>query len=109
MRDLVVMFRNLLVKACNRTTEPTPRAVVPDAHEVFDRKFHCNSPTSLRTGQDIGVQRAIARSKPFGAKRCAAATTIVDRQLQRLEQAPDLTARGETRCLLSVDAGHCLP
>src|SRR5882757_7726144 len=60
-----------------------------------------------RIGQDIAIQRAIARSKPFGAQRCAAAAAIVDRQLQGPEQTLNLPARRQPR-RLPVDAGHCL-
>src|SRR5437879_11912129 len=100
MRDFVVMFHDLLlvlVTASNRTH--TARGRSRRSRGFFDRKFRRASLASLRTGQDIAIQRAIARSKPFGARRCAPAPTVVDWQLQCLEQALNLVARGETRCL----------
>src|SRR5438874_5330676 len=67
--------------------------------------------TALRagTGQDVVavVQRAVARSKPLGAKCRAASPAVIDRQLQSLEQGLDLTACDEV-ARIRVDAGHGL-
>ena len=62
MRDLAVMFRNLLHCLLRLPTEPTSRAVVPRAREDFlGSKFHRDGARWLRTGQDIaGIQRIVA-------------------------------------------------
>src|SRR3981081_1613025 len=87
MRDLAVMFCNLLHCLLRLPTEPTSRAVVPGAREVFWPQVPSRLPCGLRTGQaSAGIERAVVGSKPFGAKCCAAAAAIVDRQLQGPEQ-----------------------
>src|ERR687895_99860 len=101
MRDLFVMFRNLLYCLLRLPTNPHRAGAFRCSRSFLDASSVVTLPT-LRTGQDIGIQRAIARSKPFGAKHRAAATAIVDWQLQPLDQALNLAARGETRCLLHV-------
>src|SRR6266567_2583902 len=52
-----------------------------------------SEPSPRRFGQDIAIQRPVARSEPFGAGGRTASATIVDRQLQHLQQRLDLAPR----------------
>ena len=64
-----------------------------------------SEPSPRQFGQDIAIQRLVVRSEPFRAGGRTALATIVDRQLQDLQQRLDLAPRHRMG-RIGIDAGH---